>query len=223
MQISAGYWIGNIVVIGVLLMLIGGLIKHHPLGILIDPRNKLSLSRLQVVLWTLLIVSAFSAIALQSGNVAIYMDPELWALMAISTGSAAGAVIIKSTKAGQDPDPTATAVKAAPAAATAAPLGVLVKAAKPRFSDLFKGEEIVDSDYVDISKVQMFFFTVASIVGYTTALAHNDFCRSLEAGNGAADGYTLFFPPVSTALVTLIGISHAGYLTVKAAPHTPTT
>jgi len=139
MQISAEYWFGCAVVIVVLLMLIGGLIKQHWLGILIDPRNKLSLSRLQMVLWTVLIVSAFSAVALQSGNFGICMDPELWVLMAISTGSAAGAVIIKSTKAGQEPDTSASAVKAA------------------------------------------------------------------------------------TALVTLIGISHAGYLTVKAAPHTPTT
>ena len=143
MQISAVYWGGCAIVIGILLGLIGAMIKRHPLGILIDPRNKLSLSRLQVVLWTLLILSAFSGIALQEGK-AIYMAPELWALMAISTGSAAGAIIIKSTKAGLDPDTTAAAVKAVPAQATA-PLGVL-----------------------------------------------------------------------------MIGISHAGYLTVKAAPHTPT-
>jgi hypothetical protein len=250
MYISAGYWIGCVAFISIVLMLIGSGIKGHALGILIDPRNKLSLSRLQVVLWTLLIVSAFSALALQTGNMSIYMDPELWALMAISTGSAAGAVIIKSTKAGQTPDPVAIVASAAVKAAAAAPaavvdpgvgvdptalpiaplplkgvpLGVLCTGIKPRFSDLFKGEEIVDCDSVDISKVQMFFFTIASIVGYAMALAHYDFCQAPagDVGVGMVAGSTIFFPPISTALVTLIGISHAGYLTVKAAPHTPT-
>jgi hypothetical protein len=226
MGISVGYWISCASVMAVVFFLVGAIIAHHPLGILVDPRNKLSLSRLQLALWTLLILSAFTAVALQTGRMDIHLDPEVWSLMGISTASAAGATIIKSTKAGQDPNPTVVAQIATLAPSTPdapAPLGVLATSKKPRFSDLFKGEEVVDSKYVDISKVQMFFFTIASISGYATALAHCNFTQvPAAAAQGIANGYTLFFPPVSAALVTLIGISHAGYLTVKAAPHTPT-
>jgi hypothetical protein len=215
-HISVQYWIACTIVLVTLLLLIGALIKRHPFGILIDSRNKLSLSRLQVVLWTLLILSAFCAIALQNSTVSIYMAPELLALMAISTGSTAGAVIIKSTKAGRDPD------SSVPAASPSSPprRGILTTSDKPNFGDMFKGEEIVDSDYVDIAKVQMFSFTLAAIVGYTISLLNHNFMQ-VPAGEGM-DGYVLSFPPISTALVALIGISHAGYLTVKAAPHTPT-
>jgi hypothetical protein len=221
MSISALRWIVSALAIVVLLLMLGAVIKEHPLGVLVDARNKMSLSRLQVVLWTVLLVSAFFAIAWQTGKMEIYLAPELWALMAISTGSAAGAVIIKSTKAAQQPAATVNA----PAAA--ARLGVLLKGDKPRFSNMFEGEEVTDGGYIDIAKVQMFFFTIAAIVGYTIALANHDF-TGVGAGvtlpkELAAAGYKLFFPAISTALVTLIGISHAGYLTVKAAPHTPTT
>lgn len=87
-------------------------------GILIDSRNKLSLSRLQITLWTLLALSAFSTIALHrtipllTGEVSLFgaesggFDPlnirfpeELLIAMGISTASLAGATYIKSTKA----------------------------------------------------------------------------------------------------------------------------
>jgi len=177
----------------------------------------MSLSRLQIVLWTILVVSAFFAIGAQAKDMAIYLPPELWALMAISTGSAAGAVIIKSRKAQQQP---AAGIAAPPGAKT---LGVLIEAARPRVSDMFKGEEVIDSDYVDISKVQMFFFTIAALVGYSIVLGAYDLSTPTEGLSAdIAKSYKEYFPAISSALVTLIGISHAGYLTVKAAPHTPT-
>ena len=37
------------------------------------------------------------------------------------------------------------------------------------------------------------------------------------------EDYCAYFPPLSSALLTILAISHAGYLTVKAAPHTRTT
>ncbi|MCS7010471.1 MAG: hypothetical protein N2049_00155 [Anaerolineales bacterium] len=85
-------------------------------GILIDSRNKLSLSRLQITLWTLLALSAFSVIALDrtipllTGEVKwasdtafdplhIKFPEELLIAMGISTASLAGATYIKSAKA----------------------------------------------------------------------------------------------------------------------------
>ena len=53
---------------------IGLSINKRPDGILIDPRNKISLSRLQVVLWTVLVLSAFLAIALPRSQFGAFDD-----------------------------------------------------------------------------------------------------------------------------------------------------
>lgn len=225
-------WIVSALVIAGLTFIFGYIIRKRVLGIFIDSRNRISLSQFQIVLWTVVIVSAFFAVAWGEETLNIYIPPEIWALMAISTGSAAGAVIIKGVKSDQEPTPHAVAIAAARSApappavaagAAAAPaqvarIGLLALAKEPRFTDMFKGEEITEKDYVDISKVQMFFFTLAAIVGYVVVLLEADLGNS----TAAEPGYTLYFPVLSTSLVTLIGISHVGYLTVKAAPHTPT-
>lgn len=73
-------------------------------------------------------------------------------------------------------------------------------------ADLFSGEELSDHNVVDISKVQMFFFTIATIYGYGLAI------WGMKTTPGAVE-----FPQLSTSLVTLLAISHAGYLTVSSA------
>jgi hypothetical protein len=72
-------------------------------GILIDHRNKMSLARFQMVLWTFIIISAFITAGLW--NVFINKDPlkiavpmELWAAMGISTTALVGSPLIKDVK-----------------------------------------------------------------------------------------------------------------------------
>lgn len=84
--------------------------------------------------------------------------------------------------------------------------------------DMFQGDEIGDYDLIDLSKVQMFFFTIAILVAYGTALAGifrdtGTLMRPLGVD----------FPAFSASLNTLLAISHAGYLTVKSVSHTQTT
>jgi hypothetical protein len=85
-------------------------------------------------------------------------------------------------------------------------------------SDIFQGDEVGDYYLIDLSKVQMFFFTVAIIVSYAAAL-----------GSVMSNQATLMnplgvnFPSFSSSLNTLLAISHAGYLTVKSVDHTKTT
>jgi hypothetical protein len=135
----------------------------------------------------------------------------VWALMGISIGSTAGAVIVNGTKANQNP--AASMIHSAAATNRRGLLATNSLPSAARWSDLFKGDELVDCSSVDISKVQMFFFTVAVLYAYT---------GTLWSLTPATDG-SVAFPNLSTSLVTLLGISHAGYLTVKAAPKTPTT
>ena len=85
-------------------------------------------------------------------------------------------------------------------------------------SDLFQGDEIGDYYLVDLSKVQMFFFTVAIVVSYAAALA-----GILNDQAALMNPLGVDFPSFSSSLNALLAISHAGYLTVKSVDHTKTT
>jgi hypothetical protein len=195
----------------VLLMLGGCWIVGRPLGILVNSQNKMSLEHLQVVLWTWLMISAFLAVAINSKTMNIEVPNELLALMGISIGSVAGSVIVNGTKVTQQPASSVPAnvqgvLRQGLLPMNAAPAGA-------ELSDLFRGEELTNNSYIDISKVQMFFFTIAMVIGYAMLLARCTF--------DAPDGL-IKFPEFSASAVALLGISHAGFLTIKAAPKTPT-
>lgn len=64
-------------------------------GLLVDGRNRLSLSRLQTILWTLLVLSGFLTAALF--NIAL-RQPDLWLLMGISLTSLVGSPLIIQSK-----------------------------------------------------------------------------------------------------------------------------
>jgi len=76
---------------------------------------------------------------------------------------------------------------------------------------MFQGDEIGNTAYVDVSKVQMFYFTIVAVLAYAYALcsAMNDIYP--------ARGFAM--PTPSDALVALLGISHAAYLTSKTTQH----
>lgn len=218
MSAIAAVWITLLGAIALILLGVGVWIRKSPLGILVDSRNRMSLSRLQIVAWTWLLTSAFLAVAIAEGTMNILLDPEVWALMGISVASAAGSVIVKGTKAGQEPDTSRLPPSDQEAATQQPRLGMLAKnpeSKKPSLAELFMGEELTDQKYVDISKVQMFLFTVVILCGYGWTLWGWDLKTAAAAG-------TYHFPSLSEGLVVLLGISHAGYLTVKAAPKSPT-
>ena len=143
------------------------------------------------------------------------MDPEVWALMGISVASMTGAVIIKGTKAGQQPDSgKLTGRSLLPETARQGVLQQNSSVKDAKLTNTVEGEEITDNTYVDITKVQNLFFTVAMVVGYGWML----WSCSLQQVDGV-----IKFPSLSASMVTILGISHAGYLVSKAAPKTPTT
>jgi hypothetical protein len=81
-------------------------------------------------------------------------------------------------------------------------------------ADMFEGNEIGNAAHVDLSKVQMFFFTVVVSVAYVFSLWD---VLSTNAIYGAA----FAFPTLSNGMVALLGISNAGYLAAKGVDHTP--
>ena|SRR5215212_9231882 len=98
-------WLVIMVLLGACCVVIGrgttGLWK----GLLIDSRNRMSLSRLQLLLWTVLVLSAFLTIAMFNIRKDPMADPlnievpsQVWALLGISTSSFVTAATIKSQK-----------------------------------------------------------------------------------------------------------------------------
>lgn len=195
-------------------------------GILIDNRNKVSVSRTQMYLWTILVISAvitagISNIRLGSKDSPLSFDipSELWLLMGISTTSLVASPLIRSTKAQQKPDPKEvgkTIVQMQQQSGKTPNVdvkGVIVvneDMHDASFADMFKGEEAGNAVQLDLAKVQMFYFTLGTVIAYGTAIA------SMFA---SADVFSKF-PAISQGMVALLGISHAGYLTNKAIRHT---
>ena len=78
------------------------------------------------------------------------------------------------------------------------------------WSDIFTGDETSNGAHLDLSKIQMFFFTIIIAFSYCMLLGKMFFYS--ESGGFSA------FPAFDESALALIGISHAGYLVNKATP-----
>jgi hypothetical protein len=158
------------------------------LGILIDDRERFSLTHLQTVLWALVFLSLLIAIFLArliggADPLSMAIPPQILGLVGISGGSAVIATAAKS--------PRTEAVRA--------------KAAETRFSQIFMEENGLYADKViDVTKFQNFFLTIIAVVAYVVMAA------SKLSAAGSAD--QIGFPGFGSELLWLIGISHAAYL-----------
>ena len=97
-------------------------------------------------------------------------------------------------------------------------LKVNEKPEQAALGEIFRGDEIGNYSIVDLSKVQMFLFTVALLVAYGTALG-----GLLQNSAALFNPLGVDLPPFSSSLNTLLAISHAGYLSVKSIDQTKTT
>lgn len=232
-------WIWTMGLLIGLCLYLGAVISGRALGIFIGSRNLMSLSRFQMVAWSIVIISGFLTIAFRRivllGNAdpfSIAMDPHLWALLGISTASLIGTPLILQNKTTKNPDQkaveqTAAALQASGGQAAETPasidahrqgnLYVNPSITDARFTDIFEGDEVGNTAYVDIAKVQMFLFTVLTMVAYCFAIYH--LLSGLPSNPTDAQ---LQMPPLSEGFIALLGISHAGYLGSKTADHTPT-
>ena len=213
---AAGYLIG-LLIVGILLMVIGQVVTGNWRGVLIDSRKKISLSQFQIVLWTWMLLTGFVVIALAriiagvTDPLLIVWDEKLWALLGISTTSTVASIGIKTIKQGKEPrdDRLRTITPR---------LGLLMtrtQVEEARFSDMFRGEEPANYDLVDVSKVQMFFFTVVVALAYLITLF-----RTMLAATTPAE--IMAMPTLDPGLIFIIGISHVGYLGGKWPDRQPT-
>lgn len=219
-------WISSLGLVLVFMALAGHGIQGQWRGALIDNRNVISLARLQMALWTVIVLSAFFTGALWNITMGaeealtIRVPSELWILMGISTTSLVGSPLVMGAKMGQSPAlAELEATRKSFAAQGTDPegldnKGLILTYKEPRharWSDMFTGDETGNAAHIDLAKVQMFFFTTIIALAYCAALGR----LFMTMGGNRMDA----FPTIDQSMLTLIGISHAGYLTSKATVH----
>jgi len=205
---------------------------RRPLGVLIDDRNLMSLARFQCILWTIIVLGGFLAMVATRINfpvtgksaMDVNIPPELWALLGISTASLVGAPMILEDKLNKTPTDDAvrkasqTLDQSAPSLADVNSMGTLYRNPSlqdARITDMLQGDEIMNTTYLDMAKVQMMLFTIVGALVYCGALYHSLAYHTPES--------LALMPALPQGMVTLLGISHAGYLTSKTVDRTPTT
>jgi hypothetical protein len=203
-------WIATLIAATVLTACIGKAINHRWSGVIINSRNMLSLSKLQMVAWTILILSTLITAAahnIHAGNpvnaLDITIDSHLLIVMGISTTSLVASPAVLSLKSGNDGQP-AVAVKDTPSDAS--------------WLDIFRSDMADAADTPDLSKIQQFLVTLVVLSAYAVMIgkmfASFADCKSCSC-------LFVMFPPLSEQIVWLIGISHAGYIAYKAVPKPP--
>jgi hypothetical protein len=235
-------WFAVMILLVLSVLIAGWLITGLLTGLLIDEWNKMSLSRLQAVLWTILILGAFLVAATANVHderkepLSITIPEELWIVMGISATSLVASPLVKSTKQIRPANPdeatrTFRRTGTLQATETVAPgtdgivledqsgnviakgqIAVNPFPSQASLDDLFKGEETSNAANLDLGKVQMFYFTLIFILAYGVSLG-----KLLDSG-----GPFLDFPALDDGMVALLGISHAAYLTNKAVPRAQT-
>ncbi len=172
-------------------------------GILIDQRGRYSLTQVQLVLWSIVVLSLIAGVfwgrlagGLAQNALNFTIPTNLLLVLGISVGSAAATTVIKAQKDSSTPDTIA-----------ASHPDLLIS--PPPFAQVFLVEEGAMADKViDVTKFQNFWITLILVGAYVAQSV--SYVLGLSA---IADLTTL--PDFSQNFVTLLGISHAGYIVGK--------
>lgn len=212
-----------------LFVLAGLKIRGRVLGVLIDERNRYSLSRLQMTLWTLLVLATLYTVYVANivrGNATqalmVNLDFNLIALMGFSLASFVSAPMALNRKAEQPTNQQSLDNTGQQLLQTqnldALPTAkgqVLVKSdpKDARLADLIRGEDVNNGTIVDLPRLQMLLITLVVVFVYGAAVA-----RTLVSG-----GWLLLeLPKLHETLLLLVLISHGGYVAGKLIPNNPT-
>jgi hypothetical protein len=223
-------WAVVATVMAVFLMVLGSNVKGRVGGVLITERNLMSLARFQLTAWTLVLCSGYVTIAIARvfagvpDPLMVQFPTEVWQLLGLSATSTVGASLVIKNKMSKDPADESALTKRV-AAQTGDSVqdvidnrqGIAYANVSPKdahFSDIFEGDELANTAYIDLGKVQMFFFTLVAVVAYVADL-YNVMRISTPAQIAS-------LPTVSSGLLAVLGISHAAYLGSKAVDKTKT-
>src|SRR5208337_392140 len=103
-------WLFVMILLTVSVAILGKYVTNYATGIFINELNIMSLSRFQLVLWTVIVLSAYFTMALIRAKssvddpLGIAIDWQLWALLGISTTSLVGTPLLLGDKKTKEPD-----------------------------------------------------------------------------------------------------------------------
>ena len=221
-HLTSWLYLGLTVAFGAGILIAGRELTGRWSGVLVDPAKKrMSLAQLQMFVWTVLFVSSWTTavfinLSMNNANgnraidaLAVAAPGELIVLMGITATGLVGSKLIVNQKA------AANGIKVEDGADIAARAGAanpdperrVVRARRPQWRDLFQGDTVRSAEELDFGKVQLFYLTAALLVGYGLVVADS------FASVSATGIQTL--PVFNEAFLIVLGISHAGYLTVK--------
>ncbi len=208
------------------MMLIGKAFNGRVEGLLVDGRNRISLSRLQLFVWLVIVGCAFAVEVAHNFRIGaptpdqVAVPLQLGLVMGAATTSFVAAPAILSLKARAQPQERELrhAHRLARDGSSLHPnSGRLYSrrtGERALWSDLFRGEELEGAGSADPAKVQQFLVTFMLGTIYLAAL-----WRDL-AGPVSGTPFSAL-PGLSEGGLVLLGVSHAAYLGAKAVPQTP--
>jgi hypothetical protein len=232
-------WLAILITFIAISMVVGHGMTGRLSGLIINELNRMSLVRLQLIGWTVLVLSAIFSTALSNmafavatatasadqmvKAMAIGVPAELWIAMGITSASTVALPVILNQKSLGIPDRSdrkATLCHinqekegTCPVTSRVEAVGFVIRNHCPKnaqFCELFRGEEVGNARYLDIGKLQMFLITLVLIGGYAFMLL-GVFAKGSDAISS--------LPGISEGLITLLLVSHTGYVTNEAVPH----
>jgi hypothetical protein len=204
------------------ILMVGDALNGRPTGLIIDNRNRMSLSKLQMLVWTVVVISALIVYAAYNVRLQveapldINIPPELLFAMGISATSFIATPAILSLKSQQTPAQAdvATANAAPGTSQNSGKVFGRASASDASWTDLFQGDEVGNFNSPDLSKIQEVAITLLLVGVYSAQII------TLFAGLTAPGSKLASLPVLGQQFIVLMGISHASYLAYKAAPHT---
>lgn len=227
------YWLMGLFVL--VLAVIGKVMCGTWKGVFVDERNVMSLSRVQMVAWSILVLTAVLALVLHNinvGNGSCLSDTakgcvpaipqQLWLLMGFSTATLVASPVLLSNSGAAQPDAkkseeiTDGLNRQGYQTSDQELNGPLYRNKSPkdaRWSDLITGEQNSNCLHLDLPRLQMCFFTLVALLTYAVLLHE----QLIEAAPYES------LPGLNEGLLAIIAISHSGYLASKANQNSTTT
>ncbi|UVK55363.1 hypothetical protein DBIPINDM_001871 [Mesorhizobium sp. AR02] len=213
--------------------------KQRVAGVWIDTRNRVSLARAQVTLWTAVALAGYAAFALfnigfagivGAGDIASFAAfPAIPASVAAALGIAAVSPMISAlilpTKdsAGKNVDFDVRGAdsdlrrRGAPFfGAESQGLDRRGSPALASIADIFMGEENANVDTVDVSRLQNVVITVTLVLGFFSLLIEMTSSITTTTMLGAKGAVFTSLPELGATFTSLLFVSHATYLVAKA-------
>jgi len=226
------YWLMGLFVL--VLAVIGKVMCGTWKGVFVDERNVMSLSRVQMVAWSILVLTAVLALVLhniETGDGNCLRDAtgcvpdipqQLWLLMGFSTATLVASPVLLSNSGAEEPNQkkseeiTNGLARQGYQTSEQELSGPLYRNKSPqeaRWSDLITGEQNSNCLHLDLPRLQMCFFTLVALLIYSVLL-HGQLSQAAAFES---------LPDLSEGLLAIIAISHGGYLVSKASQNSVAT